>query len=275
MSVSAARREHTPALTGLALLTMHEQRDARYDDAILKGVQTLLSMQREDGCFGGDDAFMLYNHGIAAVTLLRLHLQGTLPQDVRQSVEQAIRFIRASQLAEGGWGYRPDDTAANVSVSAWQLEALGLARHLGWDDSRGHLRRGLWWMTQLVDDSGIVGYQREGGGTAVSRVTTTAQGIHCLLHAGEGIQGAQEPVAKMVQRLNEMLENPAIVETKNPYRDYFVAQALGTSPSAHIKALVKTNVRDGKLKGSWNAEDTYSKVGGRLCSTTFSSLALK
>ena len=272
------RQEHAPALMGLALMTIAEQQGADYGRTLQKGIRALLETQQDSGCFGGDDEFMLYNHGIATVALLRLCAQEQAPRDVRPALEKAVEFIRTSQLAEGGWGYRPDAPSANVSVSAWQLEALGIARHLGWEDSHGNLRRGLFWLTQLVDGEGTMRYQQEGGGMA-SQLTTTAQGIHCLLSAGAGYQGVQEPVAKMAQRLHELLQEPGCAETDNPYRDYFIAQAMDALrqiPAATMRQrLLRTNVHEGDLRGSWDAEDMYSQVGGRLCSTSFSAMALK
>lgn len=282
------RAEHAPALTALALMALHEQGDPAHAEALRKGVAALVRTQRATGCFGDEGASMMYNHGMASTALLRLWHAG-LAAEHRPALDAAVAFIRKAQQPEGGWGYRPGtaDGAANASVTAWQLEALGLARQAGWGDPQGHLRRGLFWLSQLADARGVVGYQRPGD-LPSAQVTTTALGVYSLLEAGEGLDGARELVGKMARRLTKLVQEPGTATAApNPYRDYFAVRASAACAAAELsptarpdvsalrERLVATRVAGGAARGTWDPGDAYAQVGGRLYTTSFAAMALR
>lgn len=286
VSALGGRDEHAPALAALALMALQDQANSLYEPALRKGATALLAMQRATGCFGKEGSFQMYNHGIATVALLRLQASGVL-ESPHEPLERAVAFIRSAQQPEGGWGYQPgsSDDVANASVTAWQLQALGLARQAGAGDPQGHLRRGLFWLSRLADARGVVGYQRHGDQPS-SKVTTTAMGVVCLLQAGNGITGAEATAKKMARSLTRLLADTTTPRSSNPYRDFFAARASdacatgtgkGNTPdlTALRKHLVETRVASGATRGTWDPSDSYAQVGGRLYTTSLSAMALR
>lgn len=283
------RPAHAPALTALALMALQDADDDSFRETIMRGAEALRQMQSPSGLFGTEDPFMMYNHGMATVALLRI-FSGHPQQSLKPALDAAIDFIRTAQQPAGGWGYRPAALAgsaeANASVSAWQLDALGMARQLGWSDDRGHLRRGLFWLASLADSQGLVGYHQPGD-LPSARLTTTALGLYCLTRAGEGLQGVLPVARSIAAAFKPLVMSQTWENDPNPYRDYFVAMAAerwdstvlspAESPdlSAMRNTLAKTRIIADSSHGLWLPGDAYAKVGGELYSTSLSSMALK
>ncbi len=284
------RAEHGVALNSLALLALLDSPVAEQpSDAVRRGAAALLAAQQPDGRLGDLGAFAMYEHGMATVALLRAFERGLLPRH-ESGVRAAVHYIRTAQSHEGGWGYRPaGDVAAagagpNVSVSVWQIEALGLARRLGWGDPDGHLRRALFWMTQLTDDLGTVGYQSPSDYPSV-RLTTTAAGLYSLAVAGHELDGLEPARSRMAAGLSRLLTQPAAGIPDNPYRDFFVMRSIaalgrprwsetGQTLADVVQRVQRTQVSEGEHVGSWDPLDRYARVGGRLYSTSLSAMAL-
>jgi len=281
------RRQHEPALTALALLAIRGEHDKPVcEQALERGIAALVAMQNPDGSFGGDGDFRMYNHGMATTALLRLWDCGAASH--HDALDSAVAFTRRAQQLGGGWGYQPGDGHGqpNASVSAWQLEALGLARQHGWGDPQGHLRRGLWWLSRLADSRGVVGYHQPGDMPS-TQVTTTALGVYSMLEAGQGIDGVRDLAVKMARRLTKLVETPDLVAADNPYRDYFASRASEACASANFTKtarpdvtglrgqLVARRISDGETRGTWNPGDAYAEVGGRLYTTSLAAMALR
>lgn len=281
------RPEHAPALTALALMALHDTAEPRHAAVLRRGAAALLARQRDTGGFGAEGPFMLYNHGMATVALLQLLPTFGTPA-WRPALDAAIAFIHDAQQPTGGWGYKPGPSGgpANASVSAWQLDALGRARQQGWDDREGHLRRGLFWLSTLADNQGIVGYQ-QAGDLPSSRLTNTALGVYCLTRAGEGLQGTLPAARAMARALKQLVETQAWPRDPNPYRDYFVARAVqawsataqpNSAPpdlAPMRQTLEASRIASGPARGAWEPRDAYARVGGRLYATSLGALALR
>ncbi len=284
------RAEHATALNALALMALMADLPPGSHATVRPGALALLAAQQPDGRLGSPGAFAMYEHGIATVALLRALERGAIAE--RESdVRRAVRFIRSAQTPAGGWGYEPHDRAAatgaqpNASVSAWQIEALGIARHLGWGDPEGHLRRGLFWITQLADAQGTVGYQAPSDYPS-ARLSTTAAGLFSLASAGRGLDGLEGVTSRMAQGLAGLLDQPGVASDANPYRDFFVLRAIAALPPPTcsietrriladvVQRVRQTQVQQGEHRGSWDPRDRYARLGGRLYSTSLSAMAL-
>lgn len=285
VEATGGRREHAAALTGLGLMALGEEDAEAYGAELERGAKALVAMQNADGSIGAGGEFMMYNHGIATVALLKLRAAG-VRMEADDAIVRAVEFTRQAQQPEGGWGYQPGlaGGAANTSTTAWQIEALGLARRAGEGDPGGHLRRGLFWLSRLTDTRGVVGYHQAGDKPS-SQITTTALGLYCLMNAGEGYKGFGQTPSRMARQLKRMLEDPTLLATENPYRDYFVSRAsaaYAASPGKKIKPdaeavktrLIERGVVQADASLAWDASDAYGQVGGMVYSTSLSAMAL-
>jgi hypothetical protein len=104
----------TVELTGLAVLALDGSKDA----AVKKGVEFLISRQRDSGAIGGGSP---ESHAIATLALQERLLRGGNPA-LEQAVSKAVNVI-AVQNREGPWGRGP--------VAAWQYHVLRLASAMG------------------------------------------------------------------------------------------------------------------------------------------------
>src|SRR5262249_6773251 len=76
----------------------------------------------------------MYNHGFATLFLAEVH--GMVPNrkmkdEVKATLERAVKLIVNSQNHEGGWRYRPTRQDADISVTICQIMALRAARNAG------------------------------------------------------------------------------------------------------------------------------------------------
>lgn len=276
------RREYTIGLTGMALLSL-----ARSDEDFLKklksidqAVDFLLSQQHIDGRFGDEFDGTMYNHGIATVALLETYGKNKDP-DLEEPLRKALDFIRRQQLPSGGWGYRKHSgEMANTSISTWPLQALLISAELGREDEGHALKRGLAWLVGVVDERGQFGYQQPRhfphGPNAL-----TAMGAYCVLRASkEGIAVDRRLLHQVEQALSM---RPPEKPKANFYRTYFQVCALkeadkkqyADSVSDLQQELLSKRQQSGTNKGSWDPQDQWGTVGGRIYSTAMAALSLE
>ncbi len=276
-------REYTVGLTGMALLSVVRSGDdlPGREKSIEQAVAFLLKQQAQSGRLGDEFAGTMYNHGIASVALLEAY-NSTRDPDLVKPIEEALAFMRTRQLRSGGWGYkRGSSESANTSISVWPLQALLLAARMGLEDADRALERGLAWLVTVVDHRGQFGYaqlqQRPEGSNAL-----TAMGAYCVLKAvNEGVQINPEIRGKIEMALAR--QSGEETQKTDFYRTYFQVCALKEahadkwveSLAALRDDLVSSRQQSGPNEGSWNPEDQWGSVGGRIYSTALASLSLE
>ena len=124
--------ENKIAMTAMALCAFMAEghkpgASPEFGETMVKGAEFLISHQRQDGLFDIRDQEN-FSHPIATWALFSLYGM-TLNPNVRAAAEKALKPIRASQSATGGWApamarQGDDDTA----YTYWCLEALRAAR---------------------------------------------------------------------------------------------------------------------------------------------------
>jgi hypothetical protein len=278
------KREYAMSLTGMALLALLSQAEALTGPAqraaVERGLGFVVGQQAGDGRFGPSGDCAMYNHGIATLALVRGYA-ATGDNRLKGPIDRALRFIRSQQMPSGGWGYR--DTAPeapNTSISVWQLNALLLAQEAGWPDDEHHLKRGLRWLSGMVDGGGLFGY-RGPDDTSGSRVSLTAMGASCMLDPAV-LRMADQTI---IERVRRALPDVASRDEgcSDFYRDYFLARALradGTRQCASLlverqRALLARRSGSGPNAGSWDTVDRWSAVGGRIYTTAMAAMSLQ
>jgi hypothetical protein len=168
---SWGRGEYKAAMTGLALLCFlgHcETPDSpKYGDDVLKALLWLVELaQRQNGYFTenqGNNHFP-YEHGIATYAMGETYALARMGQKqlpgVREAFERGVELIIDGQHTNGGWRYSYG-ASADVSVTAWQYQALKAAQHtkLSFSGLTGSMRNARGYIESMQDrSSGGIGY---------------------------------------------------------------------------------------------------------------------
>jgi hypothetical protein len=280
-------RHFEVALTALSLMTLLDESGGssraaqEIDRTVGQAIGYLLRSQQPDGRFGEAFSSSPYNQGMATLALTKAC--GTHPDvALRQALDRAIARIRASQYADGGWGYFNEaHPASNLSITLWQLEALRLASSQGWPDLKPCIDRGLRWMAGVASDDGSFGYQKSGDTPGAASQTLTAMGAMSLLDAAQaGLMPANRRQAIKAQMLRLASAPGADMDY---YRRYFLAAALKKMDEESARRdlsslrgeLLTRQVRCGTEAGSWSADDRWASSGGRIYATALASLSLR
>lgn len=276
------RPQFEVALTGLSLMALlqGDRTDPRIQASVDKAVNYLMACQDEQGRLGPVLDAELYNQGIATLALARAY-QFRRTDVLRGVLDRALGRIQDRQHGDGGWGYENTaDTAANLSITLWQVEALRLAGQLGWDSAASRAGRGLKWMTLMVAGNGSFGYRQQGDATGTNQ-TLTAMGAMSL------IEGA--PAALLNPAVSRSVRQEVIRVASAPgpdmdyYRRYFLTAALkkmGEDTAAQRLSFIRRQLATrqvvaGSEQGSWPADDQWSAAGGRVYATAMASLSLR
>jgi len=252
---------------------------ARAPAAVDRAVGFLLAAQADDGRFGPGFAGALYNHGIATLALLEAEgLRGD-PR-LRHPIDRALAYIVRTQAPDGGWGYLGRAGAdPNTSASCWPLQALVIARGLGRQGLEGAIDRGFARLARVLDDRGRAGYRRPGE-YPYGHFTLTSMSASCvaLLEDPAGF-----PAEARARLFDAIARESTVAPGRDLYRDYFLAFACRRLPrslsnqwtSAASRAIITAQVDAGRNLGSWEPEDRWASVGGRVCSTALAALILQ
>lgn len=273
------------ALTGLALMVLLEPGAAEpapaARDAVARATGYLLSQQNAQGAFGPAFSGAAYNQGIVTLALARA---GRVTGDARvaPALARAAAVIRERQFADGGWGYCGGlDSAPNLSITVWQVEALRqAARVTEVDGARDAIARGLRWIAGLGDERGAFGY-RQPGDYPEGPDTLAVMGAMILLDEEYAAVLPPERREAIRARVERLAAQSAARE--DFYGRFFLASALEKverdAASGRLAALrdetIARQERAGDAAGSWAADDRWAGVGGRVYATAFGSLALR
>lgn len=269
-------------LTSLALLALLD--DTPTPEAVrstARAVDFLLSEQVKGGRFGPEFSGSIYNHAIATVAIIETF--GCLRDErLREPIGRAVHHLHRIQSGAGAWGYPGEPSSeSNTAATVWPLQALLLARALGWKDLDRPIEAGFAYLARACDDAGRIGYRRAGDFRYGSE-GPSSMGAFCLLLARD----TPAFPAQLQHRLLDRIARSAGTRQRGPgdlYRDFFVSSALNVLPSTqgggtredvHL-ALAAKQVQEGPNRGTWEMQDSWASVGGRLYSTTLAALILR
>ena len=277
-------KQYEVGLTGVALLAFMKHAETGGKDAyagvVRRAIDYLVRQQDAQGAIGPACSGRMYNHGIATVALLEAYRKtgsGTL----REPIARAVGYILDQQLDSGGWGYeRSAGQQANTSISFWQLQALELAHTAKFGDSEAACRRGLRWLSGVIDGNGLVGYESRGDFPHGSD-TLTAMGAVCLGTARRSADGASQEAGRVHRALQSVAAK--IDPQADFYRCFFLARAASMTgdprydqPLARLRqSLVAVRSTAADAAGSWEPVGAWSSEGGRIFSTAMATLSLQ
>ncbi|MFN0132388.1 MAG: hypothetical protein ACKVW3_07660 [Phycisphaerales bacterium] len=267
---SPAEVRSDTAMTGLALLAflgaghIHTA-EGTHQDAVARALGFLIAGQSADGDLRRGET--LYSQSVATVALCEAY---AMSKDARvgDAARRALRFLEDRSA-------RPSSDPADTGVLGWQLMAVHSARRCGFATSNLTLDRARRWLAQIDRGLGRFAYTRDGepSPAATAEVMVVSQ---LLGHRRD------EPAMKAAAEF--ILTAPPAWNGRAPtYYWYYATLALFQQQGEAWKAwndrlapeLLEGQHRDGPAKGSWNPQDQWSRLGGRIYQTAVCTLSLE
>ncbi len=277
--------EADTGVTGLAVLAFlgagYTHEEGQYAEVVEKALREMIRLQRFDGYMGGPATYYdaMYCHAIATYAMAEAYgMQNdaqTFPE-LKAAVAKAAGFIVALQNKDGGWRYTRGMQESDMSMFGWQLMALKSAEIAGLEIP-AETRTGM--LSFLKDRSrgeqgGLAGYRASDAPTPAM----TAESLFCKQMFGiRRTNAASQEAARYLQKNLPRMSLP------NDYYWYYGTLAMfqyGGEPwnewnGSMRDTLIKTQRRTGDLAGSWDPQDPWGGIGGRVYSTALSTLCLE
>ena len=268
------KKESPNAATGLALMALlgagYTHRTGPYQTEMKLGVDYLVHRIKRTPHGGSlvDDS--MYAHGIATIALAEaFHM--TRDPDLKEPVQQLIKYIASAQHPRGGWRYTPGQPG-DMTVTGWQIMALKSGQMAGFEVPQDVLQRAQAFVDSLGESGGAYyGYQ-----DAKKKPACTAIGLLSQMYLG----WSREKAA-LNDGTNMLIDQGP--SRSNVYYNYYAAQVLHHVGGDDWKRwnrelrdyLVETQDRGGHQLGSWFFRDEHGSVGGRLYTTAMCVMTLE
>lgn len=268
-------------VTSLALLAFlgagHSHQAGSYQETVAKGLNYLISKQAPNGNLsGGAQVYeFMYCHAMATFAISECYAMTRDPA-LETAVRRAINYTLYAQDRSGGsWRYQPGEPG-DTSVLGWQLMALKSAELAGVPipTSTRELMRRFLRSVANGRQGGLASYRP---GELPTR-SMTAESLVCRrfldLPLGEAAKGEAFDFI--------LAEMPG----KGPTNDYFWYYATLAAHGEQGRVwerwnealqgqLLKTQVTEGELTGSWEPQGVWGGHGGRVYSTAMATLCLE
>lgn len=262
------------ACTGLALLPFLGANCTRegdpFADTVAKGIAYLVGKQGRNGSWSGN----LYAHGLATAALAEAYGL-KLERELRGPAQMAVYYTCRGQHSAGGWRYstnQPGDT----SSTGWQVSALHVANVAGLHVPPEILQRASEFLSKCRDNT--AGYSYQPGGE--SSPTMSAVGLLAHLQL-------ERPMANdlwLAKGIANHVKSQPPGKLQNIYHYHAATQLMRHASTKDWRTwnqqmrdyLVRRQVIDGPLNGSWSPkDDEFGEYGGRLMVTSLSLLTLQ
>ncbi len=184
------------SLSGLAFMAGgHQPGRGRYGKNVTKAVEYVLSREDRQQTPGFlNNSFNrgpfhhgpMYSHGFGTLFLAEVYGMVNnmrLKDDLRGTLDRAVKLIINSQNREGGWRYKPVAHDADISVTICQIMALRAARNAGLSVPKSVADKCVDYVKRCQDaNSGGFRYQAQG--FHQPGFARTAAGVVALYSAG-------------------------------------------------------------------------------------------
>jgi len=263
------------AMTGFALLAYLGRCETplsiEYGDSVLRAITYLVDVgMKNNGLLTNNIAqgnSGVYEHAIAAYALAEAYTfcKQSVPAieipNLAEVTQKAGQFIIDNQNAKGGWAYnyRKEGGHVDISVSAWQVQALKACEHTGLEFkglSRA-ARNAMDYMESMVNSDGGVGYSSPGQTHAKGYFTMTGGGLLSLQMFGKGNSSAARRAAKYIEENTKFDYNGP---ESDLYGHYYEAQAMMNRGGAQWRKYNEI-FRD-QLLNNQNPDGSWKVPGG-------------
>ncbi|QDU59096.1 prenyltransferase/squalene oxidase repeat-containing protein [Aeoliella mucimassa] len=273
--------------TALALLPFlgagQTRFEGKYRSVVGRGLDALVRMgekPRQGAGVSWADGGTMYAHGIAAIAMCEAYGM-TNESQLAMPAQAAIDYIVSSQNPnDGGWRYNYQ-MAGDTSVTGWQLMALKSAHLANLQVPHSTVEGAMRFLDFVEqDDYGSAYAYMPEGKNGGYRPGMSSVGLLCRMYLGwkkdsQGITQGVERIANVGPSASDY------------YYNYYAAQLLfqytnGRGPmwrqwNERLRdQLIKTQEKEGHLKGSWFVNNGHdSEKGGRLYCTALGCMTLE
>ena len=130
------------ALAGMAFLSGgHLPNRGQYGAVVAKAIRYVVDHVAPSG-LASDSGTRMYSHAFATLFLAEVYGMVRDPR-VKKSLERAVHMIVDCQNSHGAWRYNPFSTAADLSVTVCQLQALRAAKNIGIEVPKSTIERAV------------------------------------------------------------------------------------------------------------------------------------
>jgi len=286
-------------VTGLALLAFlgegNTLKIGTYREVVRRGVKWLQEQQNmENGLIGQNaSSAYVYSHAIATVALCEAYgLSEHRP--LKKNAQLAINYIANARNPYGVWRYQPRDNDNDTSITGWMVQAVLSAKafNLAVDDAA--LKAATVWFDGVTDATGASGYLKLGDGSSrpvgkqakfpqnkTEALTSVVLLCRYLMEQDPKDCKTMGPAADLIMS-KPPVWNPADGSI-DMYYWYYASYAMYQVGGSHwdgwarkmTDAAVKTQLKDGNPRGSWDPLDPWGEEGGRVYSTAIMVLCLE
>lgn len=208
---------------------------------------------------------LCYEHAIntyalaEAVTFCRsLRKEGMVGiPDLEEVTRKAGQLIIDNQTKQGGWEYGYAETSnrggGDLSITAWQMQALKACKHTGMDfrNLTPCVRRAMEYIEGLAGSKGGFGYSAAGAGHT-DYLTLTGAGMLCMQIWDRESRSAVRDGARYVDKNTRFEFNTRFADL---YGHYYEAQAMlnrgGEQWKRHNNRIRDELIRNQNADGSW------------------------
>ncbi len=275
--------------TSLALMSFlgagETQKHGMYDQHVEKGLKFLVDHavkvpQGYDlrGRIGPNNNrvpggnYPMYAHALATIAICESYAM-TKDRRLRNVAQGALEFIEnVRNKQQGGWRYQPEQ-AGDLSVSGWIIMALQSGKTARLRVSRTAFSSSAQFLDATQSANGAQ-YAYVPGQRA--KPSTTSIGLLCRMYLGW--DNKHPALQSGVAYLSQTGPSP-----NNMYYNYYATQVMhhaggSTWPKWNLvmrDSLIKSQLKKGPEKGSWNVTDPHGNGGGRLYQTCLSVMTLE
>ena len=190
-----------------------------YVKTVALAIEGLRDSRQKEGllCYsGGNSHGPMYEHALASLALIEASGWMTDPA-LRETCQDAVDLIVASQNPEGGWRYQPRPKDADLSVTVMQVVALRAAQNARLEVPQKTLDGAVEYVRKCARPEGGFGYQPGSG----PKHAQSAAGALCLQLLGQFDDPA---VAKALESLQKSAYAPQMDQYFH-YMNYYSMQA--------------------------------------------------
>ncbi len=275
-------------LTSLAVLAFlgagYTQEEGQYSDNINRAIQWMIGQQKPDGFLGGEATHYarMYSHAMATYSLAEAYgLQNDRKASpiLREAIARAVSYIVEHQNPyDGGWRYVKGQKS-DMSMFGWQLMALKSAEITGIPIPANTKQLMVKFLKErsLGKNNGLATYRMVVPSTPPTPAMT-AESLFC-----KQMLGIRRDNPSCIEAIQFISERPPRLSEHNLYYWYYGTLAMyqfGGTPWREWnedlrELLISEQITRGENAGSWDPRPPWGPYGGRLYSTTLSTLCLE